>query len=92
MYDVIHCGPWRDNLAPADGPTPRSIQAAKLDSVVYKTIKKEALKLGGGGDGSNLGGVRESMIKNIICLCEILKGLIKYRAKEKTTAQAVSSS
>lgn len=90
MYDVINCGPWQD-LAPADGPTPRSIRATKLDSI-YKTIKKEALKLGGGGDGSNLGGVRESMIKNIICLCEILKELIKYRAKEKTTAQAVSSS
>lgn len=60
--------------------------------MVYKTIEKEALKLGGRGDGSDLGGVKDLMIKNIICLCEILKELIKYHAKEKTMAQAVSSS
>lgn len=60
--------------------------------MVYKTIEKEALKLGGGEDGSNLGGVRESMIKNIVCVCEILKELIRCHAKEKTTTQVVSSS
>lgn len=84
--------PGGTTLLQGMAPHPGVHRQPKLDSMVYKTIEKQALKLGGGGDGSNLGGIRKSMIKNIVCLCEILKELITYHAKEKTMAQAVSSS